>query len=432
MAAKSPTTSVKSREMIGGDQFSQRREVFEKYDTAFVPLPSPTGVAPAYRDVQPIITTNHGITTANFKRNTPGYSSMRETRSEDRHHDYRPRKYSDNFTSDLNQSDDVDYRYSMAERNRRLSKLRRDFLKSNLHEPGEGTFTRSGVRASLPTTNTVSAIKYKIENINIYKFPFAEPYSTPTPTRRVVVDLGSPTDEADKENTPTTDRKHQSLSNESPESPKLDHQKLYEELVKRYSPTRKPVNWTLPPTRPKVVGSVPKPNSSAADSIDSADKKDSDAPDNDEVFEKKEQENEVDVQKPTDDKNVEQNRVEDIKPNIEILQNGPGVSANESEEREGASKANDSKVSLSELEENDVVPELSTFKRQLSRESAKKIPVDNKMTDLTIPKLIEKMTEEGDRAQNHKNDGKKVKRKRSFLDKLLGRNKGDKTEKTSK
>lgn len=432
MAAKSPTTSVKSREMIGGDQFSQRREVFEKYDTAFLPLPSPTGVAPAYRDVQPIITTNHGITTANFKRNTPGYSSMRETRSEDRHHDYRPRKYSDNFTSDLNQSDDVDYRYSMAERNRRLSKLRRDFLKSNLHEPGEGTFTRSGVRASLPTTNTVSAIKYKIENINIYKFPFAEPYSTPTPTRRVVVDLGSPTDEADKENTPTTDRKHQSLSNESPESPKLDHQKLYEELVKRYSPTRKPVNWTLPPTRPKVVGSVPKPNSSAADSIDSADKKDSDAPDNDEVFEKKEQENEVDVQKPTDDKNVEQNRVEDIKPNIEILQNGPGVSANESEEREGASKANDSKVSLSELEENDVVPELSTFKRQLSRESAKKIPVDNKMTDLTIPKLIEKMTEEGDRAQNHKNDGKKVKRKRSFLDKLLGRNKGDKTEKTSK
>lgn len=432
MAAKSPTTSVKSREMIGGDQFSQRREVFEKYDTAFLPLPSPTGVAPAYRDVQPIITTNHGITTANFKRNTPGYSSMRETRSEDRHHDYRPRKYSDNFTSDLNQSDDVDYRYSMAERNRRLSKLRRDFLKSNLHEPGEGTFTRSGVRASLPTTNTVSAIKYKIENINIYKFPFAEPYATPTPTRRVVVDLGSPTDEADKENTPTTDRKHQSLSNESPESPKLDHQKLYEELVKRYSPTRKPVNWTLPPTRPKVVGSVPKPNSSAADSIDSADKKDSDAPDNDEVFEKKEQENEVDVQKPTDDKNVEQNRVEDIKPNIEILQNGPGVSANESEEREGASKANDSKVSLSELEENDVVPELSTFKRQLSRESAKKIPVDNKMTDLTIPKLIEKMTEEGDRAQNHKNDGKKVKRKRSFLDKLLGRNKGDKTEKTSK
>lgn len=432
MAAKSPTTSVKSREMIGGDQFSQRREVFEKYDTAFVPLPSPTGVAPAYRDVQPIITTNHGITTANFKRNTPGYSSMRETRSEDRQHDYRPRKYSDNFTSDLNQSDDVDYRYSMAERNRRLSKLRRDFLKSNLHEPGEGTFTRSGVRASLPTTNTVSAIKYKIENINIYKFPFAEPYSTPTPTRRVVVDLGSPTDEGDKENTPTTDRKHQSLPNESPESPKLDHQKLYEELVKRYSPTRKPVNWTLPPTRPKVVGSVPKSNSSAADSIDGADKNDSDAHGNDEVFEKKEQENEVDVQKPTDDKNVEQNRVEDIKPNIEILQNGPEVSANECEEREGASKANDSKVSLSELEENDVVPELSTFKRQLSRESAKKIPVDNKMTDLTIPKLIEKMTEEGDRAQNHKNDGKKVKRKRSFLDKLLGRNKGDKTEKISK
>ncbi|XP_034835956.1 uncharacterized protein [Maniola hyperantus] len=437
MAAKSPTTSVKLREMIGGDQFSQRREVFDKHDSAFVPLPSPTAVTPSYRQVEPIIITNHGVTTCNFKRNTPGYSSMRETRSEDRHYDFRPRKYSDNFTSELNQSDDVDYRYSMAERNRRLSKLRRDFLKSNLHEPGEGTLTRSGVRASLPTTNTVSAIKYKIENINIYKFPFAEPYSTPTPTRRVVVDLGSPTDEgANKENnTPSPDKpKHQSLPNESPGSPKFDHQKLYEELVKRYSPTRKPVNWTLPPTRPKVVGSVPKSTSSAADSIDSTDKKYSEASnaDTDEVFEKKEQSNKVNTQSPNE--NVEQNRVEDIKPNIEILHNGPEVSENEYEpdKKENVKKANDSKVSLSELEENDLVPELSTFKRQLSRESAKKIPSDNKFVDITIPALLEKMAEESEREQNHKTDGKKVKRKRSFLDKLLGRNKGVKTEKTSK
>ncbi|CAH2239456.1 jg21465 [Pararge aegeria aegeria] len=413
MAAKSPTTSVKSREIIGGDQFSQRREVFDKHDTVFVPLPSPTAVTPTYRQVEPIITTNHGITTSNFKRNTPGYSSMRETRSEDRNYDFRPRKYSDNFTSELNQSDDVDYRYSMAERNRRLSKLRRDFLKSNLHEPGEGTFTRSGVRASLPTTNTVSAIKYKIENINIYKFPFAEPYSTPTPTRRVVVDLGSPNgDDANKENNPTPDvPKHQSLPNESPGSPKFDHQKLYEELLKRYSPTRKPVNWTLPPTRPKVVGSVPKSTSSAADSIDSTDRKDPETPngDADEVFEKKEQDIKGNIQESKTNENVEQSRVEDIKPNIEILHNGPEVSENEYEpdKKENANnKANDSKVSLSELEENDVVPELSAFKRQLSRESAKKIPID-KITDLTIPALLEKMTEESEKSQNHTNNGKK-------------------------
>ncbi|XP_023951344.2 uncharacterized protein LOC112055454 [Bicyclus anynana] len=434
MAAKSPTTSVKSREIIGGDQFSQRREVFEKHDTVFMPLPSPT-VAPTYRDVEPIITTNHGITTSNFKRNAPGSSSMRETRSEDRSYEFRPRKYSDNFTSELNQSDNVDYRYSMAERNRRLSKLRRDFLKSNLHEPGDGTFTRSGVRASLPTTNTVSAIKYKIENINIYKFPFAEPYSTPTPTRRVVVDLGSPDEDDDKENNPTPDRpKHQSLPNETPGSPKFDHQKLYEELVKRYSPTRKPVDWTLPPTRPKVVGSVPKSTSSAADSVDSTDKKDQEPnAEADEVFEKKE-EKKVEKQEPATNESVEQNRVEDIKPNIEILHNGPEVSENEYEpdkKEDANNKANDSKGSLSALEENDFVPELSTFKRQLSRESAKKVPLE-KYTDITIPALIEKMTEESEQSQNHKTDGKKVKRKRSFLDKLLGRNKGVKVEKTSK
>lgn len=419
MAHKSPTISVKSREMIGGDQFSQRREVFEKHDTVFLPLPSPTAVTPTYREVEPIITTNHGITTSNFKRNTSGYSSMRETRSEDRHHDYRPRKYSDNFTSELNQSDDVDYRYSMAERNRRLSKLRRDFLKSNLHEPGENTLQRGGVRASLPTTNTVSAIRYKVENFNIHKFPFAEPYATPTPTRRVVVDLGSPNGEENEGEEVKEKSKHQSLPNNSkPGSPIIDPQKLYEELVKRYSPQRKPVDWTLPPTRPKVVGSVPKSTSSAADSVDSIDRKD---PEIDDVFEKKD-ENKSEA---NNNGNSEQKPVEEIKPNVEILHNGE-VGGNKNPNNDSTNKTNDSKISLSELEENDYVPELSKVKQQIRRESIKKPPVD-KIVDLTIPALIEKMTAEGE--NNRKPEGTKVKRKRSFIDKLLGRNKGVKREK---
>lgn len=411
MAAKSPTTSVKSREMIGETTFSQRREVFEKHDTVILPLPSSTSPIPTYREVEPIITTNHGITTSNFKRNTPGYSSMRETRNEDRLYEYRPRKYSDNFTSELNQSDDVDYRYNMAERNRRLSKLRRDFLKSNLHEPGENTLTRSGVRASLPTTSTVSAIKYKVENLNIHKFPFAEPYSTPPPVRRVVVDLGSPDEKDGEGQNVEKNEKHQSLPNHSPSSPKFDHQKVYEELVKRYSPQRKPVNWNLPPTKPKVVGSVPKSTSSAGDSIGSTDKKDAEAlndTETDDVFEKKESKNVT--------KNISDEKpIENVKTNVQNIQNGP----------ENISKTNDSKVSLSELEENDLVPELSTVTRQLSKESTKKVKVES---DLTIPALIEKITAEGEKIQNHKNDGKKVKRKRSFLDKLLGRNKGVKKE----
>lgn len=418
MAAKSPTTSVKSREMIGEATFSKRREVFEKHDTVILPLPSSTSPIPTYREVEPIITTNHGITTSNFKRNTPGYSSMRETRNEDRQYEYRPRKYSDNFTSELNQSDDVDYRYNMAERNRRLSKLRRDFLKSNLHEPGENTLTRSGVRASLPTTSTVSAIKYKLENLNIHKFPFAEPYSTPTPVRRVVVDLGSPDEKDGEGENVEKNEKHQSLPNHSPSPPKFDHQKVYEELVKRYSPQRKPVNWNLPPTKPKVVGSVPKSTSSAGDSIDSTDKKD--AEETDDVFEKKENQNvtnNISDEKP----------IENIKTNVENIQNGPENSQNKNNtsKKENISKTNDSKVSLSELEENDYVPELSTITRQLSKESAKKVKVES---DLTIPALIEKITAEGEKIQNHKGDGKKVKRKRSFLDKLLGRNKGVKNE----
>ncbi|CAH2095249.1 unnamed protein product [Euphydryas editha] len=423
MAAKSLTNSVKSREMIGENQFSQRREVFEKHDTVILPLPSQTSPIPTYREVEPIITTNHGITTSNFKRNTSGYSSMRETRSEDRHYEYRPRKYSDNFTSELNQSDHVDYRYNIAERNRRLSKLRKDFLKSNLHEPGENTLTRSGVRASLPTTSTVSAIKYKLENLNIHKFPFAEPYSTPTPVRRVVVDLGSPDEkDGEGENIEKTD-KHQSLPINSPSSPKFDHQKVYEELVKRYSPQRKPVNWNLPPTRPKVVGSVPKSTSSASDSVSSTDKNDTET---DDVFEKKE------IQSKNDNQNVTNNvtdkeSTDHVKTNVEIIQNGPEKikNVNNSSNKESINKTNGSKVSLSELEENDYVPELSTVKRQQSKESTKRIPVEN---DLTIPALIEKITAEGEKIQNNKGDGKKVKRKRSFLDKLLGRNKGVKRE----
>lgn len=418
MAHKSPTTSVKSREIIGGDQFSQRREVFDKHDTVFLPLPSPTAVTPTYKEVEPIITTNHGITTSNFKRNTSGYSSMRETRSEDRHYEYRPRKYSDNFTSELNQSDDVDYRYSMAERNRRLSKLRRDFLKSNLHEPGEGTLHRGGVRASLPTTNTVSNIRYKIENLNIHKFPFAEPYSTPTPTRRVVVDLGSPTDEVDNDENQDKEQekpKHQSLPNDiKPGSPVIDPQKLYEELVKRYSPQRKPVDWTLPPTRPKVVGSVPKSTSSADESVDSVSKKE----ETDDVFDKKDESN--------DNSAPEEKSSNEIKTNAEILHNGE-ISGNQNHDNNNsAKKSNDSKISLSELEENDYVPELSSLKPTLRKDSVKKPAVD-KIVDLTIPALIDKMTAEGEE-NNQKAVGKKVKRKRSFIDKLLGRNKGVKSE----
>ncbi|CAG4960111.1 unnamed protein product [Colias eurytheme] len=416
MAAKSPTTSVKSREIIGGDQFSQRREVFEKHDTVFLPLPSPTTPTPTYREVEPIITSNHGKTTSNFKRNTAGYSSMRETRSEDRnHYDFRPRKYSDNFTSDLNQSDDADYRYSTAERTRRLSKMRRDFLTSNLHEPTDSPFTRTGVRASMPA-KSVNVTSYKIESPKIYKFPFAEPYTTPTPVRRIIIDLG-PTDDEDvqdgKENhVPQERRKYQSLPNEE-SSPKIDRQKLFEELVKRYSPQRKPVDWTLPPTRPKVVGSVPKSTSSAADSVDSTDNIDKD-----DVFEKKETDEPKTILN-----EVEKEKVPEVQPHIEILHNGP----EKVQENNNVSEQKDqSKNSLAE--ENDFVPELSPIKRQLSRESAKRPPKDA-IVDLTIPALIDKMNTEGENLEHQKSNGKKVKRKRSFLDKLLGRNKGVKSDK---
>ncbi|CAK1545665.1 unnamed protein product [Leptosia nina] len=407
MSAKSPTVSVKSREIIGGDQFSQRREVFEKHDTVFLPLPSPTSPVTSYREVEPIITSNHGKTTSNFKRNTGGYSSMRESRSDERQYEFRARKYSDNFTSELNQSDDVDYRYSTVERTRRLSKMRRDFLNSNLHEPSESPFARSGVRASMP--NTVNVTRYKIESPKIHKFPFAEPYTTPTPVRRIIINLGPDEESEEKENqSPESRRKHQSLPYDSG-SPKTDRQKLFEELVKRYSPQRKPVDWTLPPTRPKVVGSVPKSTSSVPESVDNTNE-------NDDVFETKKS-----VEEP---KEPENHVTQEIKPHIEIIHNGPDLQTDKQDEE----KKEESKSSLTESEENDYVPELSTMKRQLSRESAKRPPKDT-IVDLTIPDLIDKMTKEGENIEHHKTNGKKVKRKRSFLDKLLGRKKEVKSDK---
>lgn len=407
MAAKSPTMSVKSREMIGEEQFSQRREVFGKHDTVFLPPASPTPAS--YREVDPIVTSNHGKTTTNFKRNTPGYSSMRESRTDERVFDFRPRKYSDNFTSELNQSDDVEYRHTMTERTRRLSKMRRDFMTSNLHEPGSTSpFNRSGTRASMPANTNTSPLKYKIESPNLYKFPFAEPYSTPTPVRRVIVDLGSADEEGGgKENQDPERPRHQSLTQE-PVS-KVDQQKLFEEILKRYSPQRKPVDWQLPPTKPRVVASVPKSNSSVADSTDSGDKNDKHEKGDDDVFEKK-QNGEV----------LSENSVEHpVEVKTEVIQNGPESLSTDA----GPAKESDSKTSQSELDEKqDQVPELSTIQRQLSKDSAKK-PLENKIVDLSIPALIQKMTAEGDSLEKTSRMQKKVKRKRSFLDKLLGRKK---------
>uniref|UniRef100_A0A1E1WB49 Uncharacterized protein n=1 Tax=Pectinophora gossypiella TaxID=13191 RepID=A0A1E1WB49_PECGO len=416
MTTKSPTTSVRSREIIGVDQFSQRREVFDKYDTVFLPLPSPNAMA--YKEAQPIVTSNHGKTTTNFKRNAPAFSSMRESRTDERNFEFRARKYSDNFTSELNQSDDVDYRRSMTERTRRLSKLRKDFLNSNLHEPNqESPFARTGMRASLPASSA-TVIKYKIESPNLYKFPFAEPYATPPPVRKVMVDLGPMEVNGEKENQdPQARPRHVSLPSNNT-SPKIDHQKLFEELVKRYSPERKPIDWKLPPTRPRVVGSVPKSTSSAADSIDSSDKKTLDETFNktedDDVFLKREineivKESSEAIGKPAEQTNIS-----------EIAKNGPERNDKEiPANSKGQNKDRESKTSLAELEEkNDEVPELSS----LQKNDGTKRPSLEKYTDLSIPALIEKINEEGEDLESHKKD-KKVKRKRSFLDKLLGRKK---------
>lgn len=408
MGTKSPTTSVKSREIIGVDAFSQRREVFDKHDTVFLPLPSPTTVAPVYKDVDPIVTSNHGKTTANFKRNTPGYSSMRESKTDERTFDFRPRKYSDNFTSELNQSDDVDYRHSMLDRTRRLSRMRREFLTSNLHDPEDKPFARAGTRASLPAGKSV---KYKIESPHLYKFPFAEPYSTPPPVRRVVVDLGSPDVEGKENQDPELRPKNHSLSNH--DSPtKVDHQKLFEELVKRYSPQRKPIDWTLPPTKPRVIASVPKSTSSGQDVIDKIEKSEHEKPADDDVFETK-KENSIKKEELGEPKPGE------VKPRVEIVQNGPAATS----EGKDVKNERDSKASLTELaEKNDRVPELSIIQRQISKESTntkKSVP----QPDINIPALIDKMTAEGEKLESDKKNVKKVKRKRSFLDKLLGRKK---------
>lgn len=441
METKSPTTSVKSREIIGVDLFTQRREVFGKHDTVFLPLTSPTNTMSLYNDV----ITNHK-STINFKRNAPGYSSMRESR-EDYDLEFRPRKYSDNFTSELNQSDDVDYRTSMIERTRRLSKLRRDFLNSNLHEPSStnNAFARTGVRASMPATS-ITATKYKIESPNIYKFPFAEPYSTPPPVRRVVVDLGPAQVNGEKENQdPEVKAKsrHQSLPAHD-ESPKIDHQKLFEELVKRYSPQRKPVNWNLPPTRPRVVGSVPKSTTSMADSVDSSDKKVLDDSfsklADDDVFVVKENNTEtikdlneeVAERKPSPNIEAEKNtEIKEASPNVDILEINTKVDINKAELEEGNDEVPELKVELEEKidqvselkadleEKKDQVPQLSTIRKQ---EEGDLKPTD-KFTDMSIPALLEKMTEEAEELETHKKETKKVKRKRSFLDKLLGRKK---------
>lgn len=422
MAAKSPTLSLKSREIIGVDQFSQRREVFDKHDTVFLPLPSPTNLAPSYREVEPIVTSNHGKTTTNFKRNAPGYSSMRESRTDDSEvFEFRTRKYSDNFTSELNQSDDVDYRRSMTDRTRRLSKLRRDFLTSNLHEPtNESPFARVGVRASMPVRS--GSINYKIESPNLFKFPFAEPYATPPPVRKVVVDLGPTEVDNGKENKDQATFRTKIVSLPDTEAlKKHDHQKMFEELVKRYSPQRKPVDWKIPPTRPRIVDSVPKLTTPSMASVDSSDSKKNledkiTKPEDEDVFN-----NETETE--TETSLVVEEKAED-EPK-DIMRNGPDTVITEAEEKLSNHKERDSKVSLTELaEKNDEVPELSIFTRQLSRESAKRPPID-KIIDLTIPDLLEKMTVEGDDLELKK-DLKKVKRKRSFLDKLLGRNKKEK------
>lgn len=412
MAAKSPTTSVKLREVIGVDQFSQRREVFDQHDTVFLPLPSPTTLAAACKEVDPIITSNHGKTTANFKRNAPAYSSMRESRTEDRNIEFRSRKYSDNFASEMKHNDDdVDYRRSMSERTRRLSKLRRDFLNSNLHDSNtENQFARTGIRASLPVSNTKSPIRYKIESPNLYKFPFAEPYATPPPVRRVVVDLGSSKLNGEKEN---QDPEIKHSRHRSEPSPKFDHKKLYEDLVKRYSPQRKPVDLTLPPTRPKVVGSVPKSTSSVTEGVDSVDKistgENFNIPEDDNVFTRNEPSN-SDAQ---NDPKVKSDSSQ---------QNGPENIKEKERQLDKSNKGNDSKLSLTELEEkNDQVPELSPPVQRHSKDTNR--PSVEKYTDLTIPALIDKITEDGEDLEKHKNQLKKVKRKRSFLDKLFGRKK---------
>ncbi|GBP82126.1 hypothetical protein EVAR_43473_1 [Eumeta japonica] len=430
MAVRSPTVSVKSYEAIGGDTFSSRREVFDKHDTVFLPAAAPASPV-VYRHPEPIITSNHGKTTSNFRRDVL-YSSMREPRGTETWHAsaFRERKYSDH-TPEMNLSDEVDYRRSMTERTRRISKLRKDFLTSNLHEPTDDDAMARGAggRTSLRAWSTSSqpAAVYKITSPNLYKFPFAEPYSTPPLPRRLRLDLDSEDADAGKENEAPPERpKQRSLS--TTDSPnKVDHHKLFEELVKRYSPQRKPVDWTLPPTKPRVIGGVPK--SSASDSLDSntdsgkppdvTDATEAIAPLGElvrnEVFE-----NPNNPIVSTDDKaEVE----EPEKSEKKIENTGPekpkreSVANNKSETETDRNR--DSKLSETELaEKNDRVPEL-TPQRQNSRESARRPPEP----ELSIPELLEKMAADGRDLEKLNTDKTKVKRKRSFLQKLFGKKK---------
>lgn len=392
MAAKSPTASLKRREIIGEEQFSQRREVFDKHDTVFLPK-SPTLQTRAM-DAEPAMA--NGSAPGNFQRSS-AYSSMRETRRDDirQENEFRSRKYSDNFTSEINKNDEVDYRHSLTERTRRLSKLRRDFLASNLHDSvSPDPFVRSGTRASLPVRN--GSINYKVEIPNIYKFPFAEPYSTPPPIRKIGVGIEpSENNERNLEEKENEDpkNKHEGLLNNGNTS-KINHHQLFEELVKRYSPQRKPIDWTLPPTKPKVADAGPK---STSDSVDATtDKKE------DKIEDSVTTENEI-------------NEKEQMNTDILIKNEDPVKT-------ELVEPSQETKMSLSELEEkNDKVAELELIQRQLSRDSPKRPTIDSK-PDPTIPDLLEKMSHDGDERKT-KTDKKKIKRKRSFLDKLLGRKK---------
>lgn len=373
MEAKSPTVSVKSREVIGGEQFNTRREIFDKHDTVFLPA-SPTSTRPTYVEVERIITSNHGKTTANFRRNAPKYASMREPREpRDEDVEFRVRKYSDNFTSEHNQSDYPEYRASQIERNRRLSKLRRDFLANTLQEPAASPLARSGVRATMPAR--AASLNYKLEGPKLVNFPFLEPYGTPPPARKQMENTDGPTNK-DKEN---QDPEQRPSSNSTPETPgKVDQQKLFEDLVKRYSPQRKPVDWTLPPTKPRIVDCVHK---STSESTGSAVSKLVNGDDN--VFDKE--------------------------------------AANDVKANEG-----DSTTSAERAENNDRVPELVHVRKESDKPVRRH--TGGEPSELTMPALIDKITAEGKELESHTNDKVKIKKKRSFIDKLLGRKKGTKTK----
>lgn len=390
MTAKSPT-NVKQREVIGEEQFSRRREVFDQHDTVFLPaspIPSPVDMDQDDSEEK----------TKTFRR-TPAYSSMRESRTDDIRYEniFRNRKYSDNFTSDLNQSDDIDYRRSLTERTRRISKLRREFLASNLHEPSSpDPFMRVGNRSTLPAR--IVSSKYKIESPTVYKFPFAEPYASPLPVRKVVVDLG-PIENgveniADKENE-DPDIRPISESVSISENSKLDHHQFFDELVKRYSPQRKPVDWALPPTKPRIVEIVPKNDVVVKNDLNT-----------DFIEHEKTMLIQEKMIRATNE------IIDDIKTNNDNVANGADDAYNN----------NNQKLSKSELDEGrDKVSELNSVLDDFQNIDEGMRPHIEGKPDMTIPDLLEKINH--DATDGKKREKKKVKRKRSFLDKLLGRKK---------